>query len=83
LAASFDLAELLSLIGSVIGRGNHYVLAEFDLGSCRPSGIEMAFRLAVQFPVASQVAHNQQCRGHRLGLRLLRAQDWYVILLRN
>ena len=83
LAARFDLAELLSLIGSVIGRGNHYVLAEFDPRSCRPSGIDMAFRLAVQLPVAGQVAHNQQCRGRRLGRWFLWKQDWSLILLRH
>src|ERR1039458_2665325 len=55
LAARFYLAELLGLIGSVFGRGNHYVLAEFNPSFCGTPSKDVAFRFVVQLPVAGKI----------------------------
>jgi len=52
----FSLDELLDLIDTIFCGSNHQMLAEFDIHLGRTPGVDAALWLAVQLPVAGQVA---------------------------
>jgi hypothetical protein len=54
------------------------MLAKLDLSLGGISGLDAPLCLAIQLPVASQIAHHEQRRWRGL----LRAEDWPFILLR-
>ena len=75
-----ELDLVFHLVEGVFGYGNDNMLADFDSCLGRSSGVNAASRLAVQLPVAGQIAHYQErgsCNRFRLRFRF---QDGAFVL---